>query len=321
MKLSKCVFAQQQLEYLGHLITPAGVATEPSKISAVSRWPTPTNVKQLRGFLGLTGYYRRFIKHYGLISKPLTHLLKKGVPFQWTSQVQQAFQLLKSALLSAPVLAIPDFSKPFVVETDASDLGIGAVLMQEGHPISYLSQPLCARNTALSTYEKECMVVLLAVDKWRPYLMSQEFIIRTDHRSLLFLTDQKATTKLQQKALLKLIDLQFKIQYKQGSTNAAADALSRCPASNVSELHAISACTPSWMSHLQEGYADDPEAQQLLVELSISPTNDKGFSLYNGIIKYKGRVWVGHNSLAQSHILHALHASGIGGHSGIQATY
>ena len=151
VKLSKCVFAQQQLEYLGHLITPAGVATEPSKISAVSRWPTPTNVKQLRGFLGLTGYYRRFIKHYGLISKPLTHLLKKGVPFQWTSQVQQAFQLLKSALLSAPVLAIPYFSKPFVVETNASDLGIGAVLMQEGHPISYLSQPLCARNTALST--------------------------------------------------------------------------------------------------------------------------------------------------------------------------
>ena len=151
--------------------------------------------------------------------------------------------------------------------------------------------------------------------------MSQEFIIRTDHRSLLFLTDQKATTKLQQKALLKLIDLQFKIQYKQGSTNAAADALSRCPASNVSELHAISACTPSWMGHLQEGYADDPEAQQLLVELSISPTNDKGFSLHNDIIKYKGRVWVGHNSLAQSHILHALHASGIGGHSGIQATY
>jgi hypothetical protein len=113
-----------------------------------------------------------------------------------------------------------------VLETDASDIGFGAVLMQEGHPIAYLSKPMCAKNQALCTYEKECMAIIMAVDKWRAYLQHQEFVIRTDHRSLLHLTEQRIITKLQQKALLKLMDLQFKIQFKQGITNQATDSLS-----------------------------------------------------------------------------------------------
>ena len=125
IKLSKCIFAQQQLEYLGHLITSQGVATEPSKIQAVAQWPTPSTIKQLRGFLGLTGYYRWFIKHYGMISHPLTQLLKKGVSFQWTQQCQEAFDLLKQAIVQALVLVVPNFSKQFVVKTDASDCGLG----------------------------------------------------------------------------------------------------------------------------------------------------------------------------------------------------
>lgn len=248
-------------------------------------------------------------------------MLKKGIPFQWTPSVQEAFDLLKTALIQAPVLAIPDFSKPFVVETDASDYGIGAVLMQEGHPISYLSQPLSARNTALSTYEKECMAVLLAIEKWRSYLLGQEFVIRTDHRSLQFLTEQKATTKLQQKALLKLMDLNFRIQYKKGITNAAADALSRCSLSTSEQICSLSMSSPSWLDRLQEGYVDDAETKQLLTELSIVSPHDRGYSLTNGIIRFKDRVWVGNNSVAQAHILQALHSSGVGGHSGIQATY
>ena len=144
IKLSKCIFAQQQLEYLGHLVTSQGVATKPSKIQAVAQWPTPSTIKQLRGFLGLTGYYRRFNKQYGMISHPLTQLLKKGVSFQWTQQCQEAFDLLKQALVQAPLLTVPNFSKQFVVETDASDCGLGAVLMRDNHPISYLSKALCA---------------------------------------------------------------------------------------------------------------------------------------------------------------------------------
>jgi len=113
----------------------------------------------------------------------LTQLLKKGTLFQWTPQTQEAFDLLKTALSTAPILSIPDFRKQFIIETDASDVGMGAVLMQEGHPISFLSKAFCPRNQALSTYEKECLALVMAVDKWRSYLHGQEFILRTDHRN------------------------------------------------------------------------------------------------------------------------------------------
>ena len=180
-----------------------------------------------------------------MLSKPLTLLLKKGTPFSWTSVTEEAFQLLKQALVQAPVLALPDFTKTFILETDASDSGFGVVLMQEGHPIAYLSKPLSGKNQGLSTYEKECMAILMAVDKWRCYLQHNHFMIRTDHKSLLFLLEQKATTKLQQKAVLKLMDLSFTISYKKGITNAAADALSRCPSDDT--VSAISESTPVWL--------------------------------------------------------------------------
>ena len=117
-------------------------------------WTMPTTATELRGFLGLTGYYRKFVRQYGVISQPLTHLLRKNVPFVWTVDSQVAFDTLKQALVSAPVLALPDFQVPFVVETDACATGIGAVLMQQGHPLAYLSKALCHKYQALSTYEK-----------------------------------------------------------------------------------------------------------------------------------------------------------------------
>jgi hypothetical protein len=228
IKRSNCSFAKTSVDYLGHVISKKGVATDPSKVIVVQQWPTPSNVKQVRGFLGLTGYYRRFIRHYGMIIKPLTELLKKNAQFIWTAAAEEAFQLLKHQLTQAPVLQVPDFNKQFVIETYASDYGIGAMLMQEHHPIAYLSKSLGPRNHALSVYEKECLAILLAIDKWRSYLLHQPFIIKTDHRSLQYLTDQRVSTKLQQKALLKLMDLQYTIQYKKGATNMAADALFRC---------------------------------------------------------------------------------------------
>jgi hypothetical protein len=118
------------VEYLGHIISHQGVATEEAKIQAVKVWPTPKNWKELRWFLGLIGYYRRFIKNYGLISKSLSNLLKKGVPYVWTEVTESAFQQLKQALITTLVLALPDFSKQFVLETDASAVGFGAMLMQ-----------------------------------------------------------------------------------------------------------------------------------------------------------------------------------------------
>lgn len=165
LKRSKCTFACQELEYLGHVIGTTGVATDKSKIAAVKSWPRPRNLKELHGFHGLTGYYRKFIKSYGTINSLLTQLLGKGSIFQWTPTIETAFATLKEALVQAPVLALPDFAQPFIVETDACQYGIGAVLMQNGYPFAYLSRALSVRNQALSTYE--CVAILMAADKWR----------------------------------------------------------------------------------------------------------------------------------------------------------
>lgn len=142
LKQSKCLFAQTQLEFLGHIVSAAGVTTDPKKVEVIQNWPTPTCVKEVRSFLGMAGYYRKFVAHFGIISKPLTTLLRKDTLFVWTELADQSFKALKIALAQAPVLAIPDFTKPFIIETDASGGGVGAVLQQGGHPIAYISRSL-----------------------------------------------------------------------------------------------------------------------------------------------------------------------------------
>ena len=199
-------------------------------------------------------------------------------------------------MIAAPVLALPNFQQTFVLEIDACKDGIGAVLMQQGHPVAYLSKGLCLKNQALSTYEKECLAILMAVDKWRPYLQHQHFIIRTDQQALLHLADQRLSTGIQHKAFVKLMGLEYTIQYKRGITNAAADALSRLDQQH--SVLAISSVIPSWMETLVAGYEEDTSSKQLLTELSVTGRNDKGYSLDNGVLLYKGCIWVGQNPLA-----------------------
>lgn len=168
MKLPKCVFAQRQWKYLGHVVSAAGVAIDAEKVRAVQSWHNPQSVKELRSFLGLAGYYCRFI--FGIIAKPLLELLKRGVPFVWTQCQEASFVALKEALTPAPMLALPEFSKLFTFETDASGGGIGAVLMQGGHSLAFLSRTLGPCSQGLSTYEKEYMTILMALEQWRAYL-------------------------------------------------------------------------------------------------------------------------------------------------------
>lgn len=321
VKRSKCSFATNQIAYLGHQISGEGVATLPEHIQAVQNWEQPSNVKQLRGFLGLAGYYRKFVRNFGLLSRPLNDLLKKGSVFVWTPTADKPFQTLKRALVTAPVLALPDFSKQFVVEIDASATGIGAVLMQGGHPVAYLSKSLAPRNLGLSAYEKECLALLLVVDHWRAYLQHSEFIIRTDQRSLLNLADQRLNTPIQQRAFTKLVGLRFQIQYKAGVANRAADALSRRTQDTSQELTAITLAKPAWLQAILDSYQHDPAAQQLMSRLALDENSDPGYAIQDGVIRFQGRIWIGSDSQTQESLIKALHDSAAGGHSGFHATY
>nr|GEV66531.1 hypothetical protein [Tanacetum cinerariifolium] len=158
-KRSKCVFGTDKVEYLGHVISAMGVATDPEKVKAMINWPVPNCIKQLRGFWGLTGYYKRFIQGYANINKPLTQLLKKNA-FLWTTESHKAFERLKQAMRSAPVLKLPDFTKEFTLGTNVSGSGLGAVLLHEGHPIAFLSKTLSSKHQLMSTYEKEFLAIV-----------------------------------------------------------------------------------------------------------------------------------------------------------------
>ena len=225
-KRSKCVFGCVEVEYLSHLSFSQGVRTDPRKTEAMLQWPIPTSVKALRGFLGLTGYYRKFVKDYCLIVAPLTALLKKD-SFQWSAQAKLAFNTLKQAMSQPPVLALPNFTKPFVVECDASSIGLGAVLIQNHRPLAFHSQALKGRSLLLSTYEKELLALVTAVKKWRPYLVGRPFVIKTDQQSLKFLLEQRIGTLAQQKLFTKLLVYSFIVEYKKGKENKAVDALFR----------------------------------------------------------------------------------------------
>ena len=215
--------------------------------------------------MGLTGYYRKFVKGYGLIAAPLIALLRKD-SFTWTPAASKAFQLLKDAMSSPSVLALPDFTKPFVVECDASGLGVGAVLMQNQRPIAYNSQALKGKALAFSTYEKELLALVVAVKKWRPYLLGRPFVIKTNHQSLKYLLEQKIGTPAQQKWITKLLGYAFIVEYKHGKVNLVVDALSRrgdtgnvdADWSEVGTLCIISFPTPNWLDDLKASYVTDP---------------------------------------------------------------
>ena len=183
---------------------------------------------------------------------------------------------------------------------------------------------MCPRSLGLSAYEKECLALLLAVQHWRPYLQNSEFTIRTDQKSLLHLTDQRLNTPIQQRAFTKLLGLQFQIQYKQGLSNRAADALSRRHHESQqtdSELAAITVCRPAWLEAIQASYFQDPAAQDRLARLSTGDTSEPGFALKDGIIRLHGRIWIGNNTDTQQQLVRSLHDSAVGGHSGFHATY
>jgi hypothetical protein len=222
-------------------------------------WPVPKTVSKLRGFLGLTGYYRRFVKGYGKICRPLHDLLKKK-SFHWTPDHTKVFEELKEIMTTCPVLALPNFTEAFILESDACGSGIGAVLMQSGRPLAYFSKSLGPKASAQSIYEKEALAILEALKKWCHYLLGNKLIIKTDQQSLRFMTTQRLTEGIQHKLLLKLMEFDYTIEYKKGKENIAADALSR----RDCHSHALTVCVPEWLEDVKESYRLDTDSDKLL---------------------------------------------------------
>lgn len=276
LKMKKCVFGENGLTYLGHIISSTGVATDPLQTTTMREWLQPTNVTELQGFLGLTSYYRRFVRNYGIIARSLTNLLKKG-ELHWTTEATTTFVALKTTMVNTPVLALPGFNLPFVVETDACDQGLGAVLMKQGRPIAFLSKALRVKNKQLLIYEKEFLALIMDVDKWRSFLQRTEFEIRTDHKALSFLGYQKLHSELWRKEMTKMMGLQFRVVYKQGKDNVVDDALSRrvhlMAMTSVSEVQSL------WIQEVLNSYTIDSEAQDWLARLSLQSPDELGYNL------------------------------------------
>lgn len=229
----KCEFLRHEVIYLGHIITEQGLKPDPSKILSVKNFPVPISQKQLKSFLGLSGYYRRFIRNYGKIAKPLTALLKNDIMYDWTNTCQQAFETLKNALISEPILSYPNFDKPFNVTCDASNLAIGSVLSQgpigQDLPIVYSSRVLNKAEQNYCTTEKELLAIVWSLKQLRPYLLGRKFYIVTDHQPLSWLVNHKNPGSRLMHWRLAMEEYEYEIIYKPGILNTNADALSRIP--------------------------------------------------------------------------------------------
>ncbi|KAD3641337.1 hypothetical protein E3N88_30561 [Mikania micrantha] len=298
-KLSKCTFGQQNIAYLGHYISAQGLSVDQSKIAAIQSWPTPKTVKDIRGFLGLTGYYRRFIRNYATVASPLTDLLKKD-SFSWSQQSAQAFTHLKNLMSSTPVLRLPDFSKPFTVETDASGTGIGAVLSQEKQPIAFYSQKLCPRMQQQSAYVREMFAITQAISKWRQYLLGSKFNIITDQQSLRNLQEQVIQTPEQHKWLGKLLGYDFEILYRPGKNNGAADALSRIP---YPHLAAFTSQGLSFLEELRKEIFNDSTLQTLCQQIQHNPLSKPEYTYKDGLLFYQGRLYIPKDSPKNKEIM------------------
>ncbi|GKB38911.1 putative reverse transcriptase domain-containing protein [Tanacetum coccineum] len=226
-KFSKCEFWIPKVQFLGHVIDSEGIHVDPAKIESIKDWTSPKSPMKIRQFLGLAGYYRRFIEGFSKIAKPMTKLTQKKVKFEWVDKQGTAFQLLKQKLCSAPILALPEGSEDFIAYCDTSKKGLGVVLMQREKVISYASRQLKIHEKNYTTHDLELRAVVFALKIWRHYLYGTKCTVFTDHKSLQHILDQKELNMRQRRWLELLSDYDCDIRYHPGKANVVADALSR----------------------------------------------------------------------------------------------
>lgn len=236
IQLDKSEFLKKEVAYLGHIVTPEGVKPNPNKVEAIKKYPIPKTTKQIKAFLGLLGYYRRFINNFAKLTKPLTKCLKRGAKIEHNTEFIECFEKCKSLLTNEPILKYPDFTKTFNLTTDASNVAIGAVLSQgkigQDLPVAYASRTLNDSEQNYSVIEKELLAIVWATKYFRPYIFGRKFNIITDHKPLQWLFSLKDPNSKLLRWRIKLEEYDYNIMYKKGKLNSNADALSRI------EIHA-----------------------------------------------------------------------------------
>ena len=288
----KCYIGLSKVKYLGHLFSAKGMEPDPEKIAAVHDWSTPCNVTELRSFLGLSSYYRRYICQFADIATPLHALTNKGVAFVWTSECQVAFEALKKVLTEVPILAYPNFAHTavqFQLHTDASATGLGVVLEQGDRVIAYASRTLTTAEKNYSVIQRECLAIIFALKQFRHYLLGRRFTLLTDHAPLQWLAGQKMEGLLARWALA-MQEFDFAIVYRKGTENGNADALSRKHFHSV-EVAAATSCSPNLFPDLHLYQHSDSVVHQLHDSLLQSHTSPKGRKWRRHPLRRYRQIW------------------------------
>lgn len=354
-KLPKCQFCRREMKYLGHVITPNGIKPDPELTKAVRNFPEPKKIKDVQSFLGLTGYYRRFIKDYAKIAEPmfkqLRHAQQSNNQLKWSNECRRSFEMLKTKLTNAPIMHTPNFDQPFILELDACEYGLGAVLTQEYEKkkfvIAYASRTLSTAERKYGATEREALAIVWATKHFRPYLEGNKIYIRSDCKALEWMRTAKDVTGRIARWAIKLSAYQIEeIKYRPGKSNANADSLSRNPLPNEAKHHEVSTIETAinvWedtniLNEIKEQQRADPKLKniiQLLESKTELATFDRGnqFVLLNGILhrtrknkKHYNQRLIGEKQLLvipsamQNKVLEWAHDHPTAGHGGQQRT-
>jgi len=305
--IEKCIFCTDRVSFLGYVVTPQGIEVDEAKIEAIKSWPTPQTVTQVRSFHGLAGFYRRFVKDFSTIAAPLNELMKKGVPFHWGQAQEDSFTLLKEKLTNAPLLQLPDFGKTFELECDASGIGIGGVLIQEGKPVAYFSEKLSGPVLNYSTYDKELYALVRSLETWQHYLWPKEFVIHSDHEALKHIRSQSKLNRRHAKWVEFIESFPYIVKHKKGKDNVIADALSRRYAM-MSQLD----CRIFGLETIKDLYAHDSDFKDILLNCKDGKYWNK-FVNNNGFLFRANKLCIPASSVRLL-LLQEAHGGGLMGH-------